>query len=209
MSTTVKAGWLKDSQGNKFAPKTLSSQVTTNDGILLEDKIYADLGTLETSVKGYTDIKVADLVNSAPDTLDTLGELAEAFEENKEVVETLDAAITNKVDKEEGKGLSTNDYTDEDKSQVASIENKVDIAQGVDNAGKILSIDEEGNVSLNTAPEVMAISYDETEQILEFASKTQLPGNVGVDTSLSTRGDAADAKVVGDRLKTLEEISKS
>lgn len=43
MSTTVKAGWLKDNQGNRFAPKTLSSQVMTIDGISLEEKIYEDL----------------------------------------------------------------------------------------------------------------------------------------------------------------------
>lgn len=39
MPTTVKTGWLKDKNGDKFAPKTLVSQVQTNDGILLEDKI--------------------------------------------------------------------------------------------------------------------------------------------------------------------------
>ena len=40
MSTTVKTGWLKDKDGNKFAPKTLTSQVQTSDGVLLEDKLY-------------------------------------------------------------------------------------------------------------------------------------------------------------------------
>ena len=39
MSTTVKTGWLKDKNGDKFAPKTLESQVQDNKGILLEDKI--------------------------------------------------------------------------------------------------------------------------------------------------------------------------
>lgn len=39
MSTTVKTGWLKDSNGEKFAPKTLISQVQASDGSLLEDKI--------------------------------------------------------------------------------------------------------------------------------------------------------------------------
>ena len=43
MSTTIKTGWLKDNNGEKFAPKTLTSQVQTSDGILLEDKIQADL----------------------------------------------------------------------------------------------------------------------------------------------------------------------
>ena len=41
--STVKTGWLKDNNGDKFAPKTLTSQVQTSDGILIEDKIQADL----------------------------------------------------------------------------------------------------------------------------------------------------------------------
>ena len=49
--------------------------------------------------KDYVDDEVAALVNAAPETLDTLGELAAAFEENKEVVDALDASITNKQDK--------------------------------------------------------------------------------------------------------------
>lgn len=70
--------------------------------------------------KSYVDGKVADLVNSAPATLDTLGELATAITEHKEVTDALDAAITQKVDKETGKGLSTNDYTDADKAKLAA-----------------------------------------------------------------------------------------
>lgn len=57
--------------------------------------------------------------------------------------------------------------------------------------------------------ETMDIVYDEKEQILEFVNKTPLPKDVSVDPSLSTRGDAADAKVVGDRLKELEEMAKN
>lgn len=61
------------------------------------DKIQA---TLEES-KQYTDTEVAALVNSAPETLDTIGELAAAFEENQDMIETLDAAITVKASKTE------------------------------------------------------------------------------------------------------------
>lgn len=39
MSTTIKTGWLHDKNGDKFAPKTLTSQVQTSTGILLEDHI--------------------------------------------------------------------------------------------------------------------------------------------------------------------------
>lgn len=48
---------------------------------------------------GYVDQKVADLVNSAPETLDTLGEVAKAIEDNADVVDALNGAIGNKADK--------------------------------------------------------------------------------------------------------------
>ena len=48
---------------------------------------------------GYVDQKVADLVNAAPETLDTLGEVARAIEENADVVEALNSAIGKKADK--------------------------------------------------------------------------------------------------------------
>lgn len=48
--------------------------------------------------KAYTDTAVANLVNSAPEKLDTLGELATAMTENDSLIETLNAAITNKAD---------------------------------------------------------------------------------------------------------------
>ena len=49
--------------------------------------------------KTYVDTKIADLVNSAPEALDTLGELAAAFGENKEVVDALNESIVNKQNK--------------------------------------------------------------------------------------------------------------
>ena len=55
MSTTVKAGWLKDKNGNKFAPKTLSSQIINDDGTLFESKVTNDLTNLENNTKTYTD----------------------------------------------------------------------------------------------------------------------------------------------------------
>lgn len=45
----------------------------------------------------YVDTKIADLVNSAPTTLDTLGELATALQNNSSTVEALNSAIGNKA----------------------------------------------------------------------------------------------------------------
>lgn len=45
----------------------------------------------------YTDNKIADLINGAPDTLDTLGEIAQAMRDNEDVVSALSAAIGTKA----------------------------------------------------------------------------------------------------------------
>lgn len=50
---------------------------------------------------GYTDQKIADLINGAPSTLDTLGEIADAMEHNADVVEALNDAIGTKANEAE------------------------------------------------------------------------------------------------------------
>lgn len=59
-------------------------------GGLSEDKVDAKITT-----------RIAALVNSAPNTLDTLGELADALTQNSSVIETINSALTNKADKTE------------------------------------------------------------------------------------------------------------
>ena len=69
--------------------------ITTN---YVEDKRLSSISTK--ADKTYVDEAVAGLVGSAPETLDTLGELATAFNEHQEVVDALDAAITVKKNKD-------------------------------------------------------------------------------------------------------------
>ena len=95
-------------------------------------------------------------------------------------------------------------FISESIARTSDLLRKVDVAQGQENAGKILAINTDGNVYLNPAPEVMEVKYHEDGNILEFISKPQLPGNVSIDSSLTTPGNAADAKIVGDRLADLE-----
>lgn len=47
--------------------------------------------------KSYADKKVADLVNGAPETMDTLKEVSDALDKNKDVVDALNASIGNKA----------------------------------------------------------------------------------------------------------------
>ena len=83
--------------------------------------IYSDIGTGMNFQKSYTDKKISDLINGAPSTLDTLGEIADAMANNQNVVEALESAIGNKVDKVEGKGLSTHDFTTEKMNKLDEI----------------------------------------------------------------------------------------
>lgn len=50
------------------------------------------------NANGYTDEKIAGLINGAPSTLDTLKEIADALEENDDVVQALHDAIGSKTD---------------------------------------------------------------------------------------------------------------
>lgn len=86
--------------------------------------------------KNYVDQKVADLIGAAPETLDTLGEVAQAIADNESVVDALNGAIGNKADKTElanyvkntdidyavKKGITTNTetLTDEEKAAAQS-----------------------------------------------------------------------------------------
>lgn len=60
------------------------------------DPVGSAASALE-SAKSYTDTKIADLINGAPSTLDTLGEIAAAMAGNADVVEALNEAIGSKA----------------------------------------------------------------------------------------------------------------
>ena len=100
--------------------KGLHTNITlTASDINADPKGSAEDAVLES--KEYTDNKIAELVGQAPEVMDTIYELAEAMEANQSLVDILNKSISNKVDKEEGKELSSNDYTDADKLKVNSI----------------------------------------------------------------------------------------
>ena len=79
------------------------------------------------STKEFVTQKISELVNSAPETLDILNELAAALNNDANFATTITTQLGNKVDKVEGKQLSTNDYSAEEKSTVAQL--KIDVEQ--------------------------------------------------------------------------------
>ena len=104
-----------DNKANNYMPK---SGGTFTGAITLSGAPTSDL---HAATKKYVDSAVASLINSAPETLATLDALAYALGDDPNFATTVANQIGTKVDKVEGKGLSTNDYTTAEKNKLNKI----------------------------------------------------------------------------------------
>ena len=71
--------------------------------------------------KRFLNESISNLVNSAPETLNTLGELATAINNHEDAYDALLETVGNKVTAETGKGLSSNDFTDSLKDKLENL----------------------------------------------------------------------------------------
>lgn len=71
-------------------------QIPGND-LPISTNVQTALDSYYQQSSGYTDQKIAGLINGAPSTLDTLGEIAQAMKDNKNVVDALDEAVGKKT----------------------------------------------------------------------------------------------------------------
>ncbi len=83
---------------------TLSSALTS---------IIAEISNTSngTSVDEKISAAISELIGGAPETYDTLKEIADYIADHEEVATALNQSIGTKVDKVEGKGLSAEDFT--------------------------------------------------------------------------------------------------
>lgn len=92
------------------------------------DKVYVDTELTkvykkdEVFTKEEVLQKIEEIIDAAPEALNTLGKLAEALDNDPNFATNIINLLSTKVDKVAGKGLSTNDYTDEEKQKLAGIE---------------------------------------------------------------------------------------
>ena len=110
--------------------KALTSDITlsaSDVGALPNTTVIPSIDGLATET--YVNNKVAGIVDSAPATLDTLNELAAALGDDPNFATTVATQIGNKVDKVDGKGLSTNDYTTAEKNKLSGIAEKAEVNQ--------------------------------------------------------------------------------
>lgn len=135
---------------NQIPKKT--SDLTNDSGFLTQHQSLNGLAT-----ETYVNTKVAGIVNSAPETLDTLNELAIALGNDPNFATTMATELGNKVDKVTGKGLSTNDYTTTEKNKLAGIATNANnyslpvasTTLGGVKSGTDITVDKNGNVSVN------------------------------------------------------------
>ena len=82
---------------------TNSSTAPTVEAVKLVDTSKFDkagaAAAAQAAAKSYTDTKISELVNSAPTELDTLKELADAVNSNKDLISTLDQLVSTGVQK--------------------------------------------------------------------------------------------------------------
>ena len=137
------------------------------------------------STKEYVTQKISELVNSAPDTLDTLNEIAAALNNDSNFATTIIAQLENKVDKVEDKQLSTEDFTTALKSSLENLPGEVS-GKYVKPEGGIPKTDLSSEVqeSLNKADSAIqdiSSKVDNstyTEDKKTFALKTEIPSTL-------------------------------
>lgn len=100
----------------------------------------------------YTDTKIAELVDGAPETLDTLKEVSDALAENDTVMEALTAAIGTKANQTELDTHTGNDIihvTQTDKDNLAIAKEHADSDHARTDATKVEKSDTNGNIKIN------------------------------------------------------------
>ncbi len=111
---------------NNAAVQSLDARLGTAEANKAE-KVYVDTQLLlkadksTTYTKTETDERIQLVIDAAPEALDTLKEIADALNNDPDFAATVTTELSKKVDKVQGKQLSTEDYTTTEKSKLAGI----------------------------------------------------------------------------------------
>lgn len=100
----------------------------------------------------YTDQKIADLIDGAPETMDTLKEVHDAIEENKNVEKALNAAIGTKANQSEldtHTGNSTIHITASERTNWNAAKTHADSAHARTDATKVEKSTTNGSIKIN------------------------------------------------------------
>lgn len=115
LASNPNGGDLKYFDGKEW--KYVNNQATSDIKVLRND-LTSEVNRA-TSRENEIEAKVDALIGDAPEIMDSLPELIDVINNHAELIE-------GKVDRQPGKGLSTNDYTTEEKNKLAGLTNYSD-----------------------------------------------------------------------------------
>ena len=184
-------------QVTELYPKTVAEQVFAASGTDLET-LLTTIPTTET-VSGLISDAIDALIDGAPATYDTLKEISDWIATHQSEYEALIAAIAGKVDKVEGKALSSNDFTDALLTKLNGIEANANnytlpaattSALGGVKVGANLAVDANGEISGN-----YSAATTSANGLMSSTDKSKLDGiaagatAVTVDSSITSSSE--------------------
>lgn len=161
--------------------------------MIVEDTNHRFVSDLEKNVwnsratTSYVDQKIAELVNSAPSTLDTLKELSNALGNDPNFATTMANELGKKVDKVDGKQLSTNDYTNADRNKLAGIQAGAEVNQNAFSNVKVGTINVTADSKTDTLELVagsnVTLTPDATNDKITISAKDTTYSNATTSSS--------------------------
>lgn len=139
------------------------------------------IDTAYANANKYTDKKVADLIGSAPETMDTLEEVAAAIQENKDVETALNEAIGTKANQTEldtHTGNSTIHITASERTKWNAAKTHADSTHARTDATKVTKSTTNGNIKINDV-ETTVYTHPSSHSIAEVS---------GLQTALDGKG---------------------
>jgi hypothetical protein len=182
-------------QVTELYPKTAANNVFLQSGTDVETAMTT-IPTTET-VEGLISDAIDALIDGAPATYDTLKEISDWIATHQSEYEALIAAIAGKVDKVEGKGLSTEDYTTAEKTKLAGIEaNANNYTLPTATASALGGVKVGANLAIDSSTGVLSGDYSAASSsaagLMSAADKTKLDGieagatAITVDSAISS-----------------------
>ena len=177
--------------------------IDSKEAMELLDLLMADENT-EGSIAYLVAHELAELVNSAPETLDTLGEIAIALEDNADVVEILREAIGNKVDK--------TDY----QTKITELEKNIaynlklireDRTIISENASDIATL-KSSKLNASKLPEAINTALAQAKESGEFNGPQGIQGPKGDTGAQGPKGDAGAAGANGRGISSSQYLNK-
>lgn len=156
------------------------------DGVIKGTEVQS---MIDTSVQAAIDA----LIDGAPGTYDTLKEIADYLKEHGDEYTALVETVAGKVDKVEGKGLSTEDFTTEFKTKLEGLSNYILAPATADKLGGVkiganINVTEDGTISIaeatTTNPGVVQLSDSVNSDVSNMAA-TSKAVKIAYDTAVA------------------------